>query len=240
MNSKKTDRAPYTMVPNEIINDSTLHPMSFKLYCYMLSRPDTWKFWHNDLCKQLGIERRTLTKYLKDLIERRLINQHPIRENGQFKGFHYTVVQNMYTGGSHRSTFFTVRQSLHSAKNVPLNKTVLNNKTILNKERLNGKNDFSENFNEKSNLEEVYSDELWIEQNVMMRYTEMPYGEKVYAIDQWKLAMEGKPDLENYSIKNLRALLTKWMNSYQKNYSKDLKKSKPKEKQDYITQAYGS
>lgn len=193
------------MVPNGVINDKDLHPISFKIYCFMLSKPEGWSFYHQNLCQEINIERRTLSKYMKPLIAKKYVFRRDRREKGRFTGYDYTVVQSVYTD---RSTYYADRRGMHSANHVPHSNTVSISNTI----------------NTLSNKEHIYrdfenflNDEIWLEQNIYMRFPNLPLNQKKIACEKWRLKIIERGD-EDLTIKSLRASLTKWMMTYEENY----------------------
>ena len=56
----------FTAVPNVLINNISMSCQARFLYIYMLSKPNNWKFYLNDLSKSLGMSIDTLRKYMKE------------------------------------------------------------------------------------------------------------------------------------------------------------------------------
>jgi hypothetical protein len=78
----------FTTIPNEIIVDKTISNGSFRLYCYLASKPTNWEVNNTDIKKQLGIGTGdTLAKYWKELIKSGWVEKEPERdEKGKFTG----------------------------------------------------------------------------------------------------------------------------------------------------------
>ena len=66
---KNSEYKNFTAVPNVLINNISMSCQARFLYIYMLSKPNNWKFYLNDLSKSLGMSIDTLRKYIKELIE---------------------------------------------------------------------------------------------------------------------------------------------------------------------------
>ncbi|ADV46450.1 hypothetical protein [Nitratifractor salsuginis] len=63
-------RSDYTHIPNEIITDPNVTDKALRIYCYMMSKPDRWNFYRDDIKKQVGIKtNEAVAKALKCLID---------------------------------------------------------------------------------------------------------------------------------------------------------------------------
>ena len=62
-------RKNFSMIPNELINDNSISDRARFLYCFLVAKPDTWKFYNKNLAKDLGYSIDTLRKYMNELIE---------------------------------------------------------------------------------------------------------------------------------------------------------------------------
>ena len=73
---KNSEYKNFTAVPNVLINNISMSCQARFLYIYMLSKPNNWKFYLNDLSKSLGMSIDTLRKYMKELIEQGWITRN--------------------------------------------------------------------------------------------------------------------------------------------------------------------
>lgn len=73
---KNSEYKNFTAVPNVLINNISMSCQARFLYIYMLSKPDNWKFYLNELSKSLGMSIDTLRKYMKELIEQGWITRN--------------------------------------------------------------------------------------------------------------------------------------------------------------------
>jgi predicted DNA-binding transcriptional regulator len=91
MNIIKKGACPFTQVPNELINDHTLHPLARFLYVYMVSKPDNWEFRNSELAAAMDMSEETLCKYMKMLVATGWIDRVQLIRNGKFGYFQYTL-----------------------------------------------------------------------------------------------------------------------------------------------------
>ncbi len=83
----------YTIIPNKLINDSSISDRARFLFCVLASKPDGWKFYNNALAKELGYSIETLRKYFKELIDAGWIIKYEQKkdENGRFTPNYYEL-----------------------------------------------------------------------------------------------------------------------------------------------------
>jgi hypothetical protein len=60
---------------------------------YMLSKPDTWRFFIEAMAKELHINKDTAAKYVNELITAGYVKRERRRENGRFAGWTYFVYE---------------------------------------------------------------------------------------------------------------------------------------------------
>jgi len=78
----------YTIVANEILDNKELSLGAKGLYSFLLSKPSTWKFSYKGLISQLKEGEKTIRRFIKELVEIRVLIRIPLREeNGLFKGW---------------------------------------------------------------------------------------------------------------------------------------------------------
>lgn len=84
---------PFTQIDNEIINNSALTWQAKGMLAYLLSKPDGWTFFEDDLVKRSDNGKSSVRSILKELLETGyLIRGERMRdENGYWKGYPYTV-----------------------------------------------------------------------------------------------------------------------------------------------------
>ena len=78
----------FTTIPNRIITDGKLSHGAFRIYSYLLSKPDGWKVINSDIQEQLNIKQaQTLANYWKELINSGWISRYRIKDsNGKIIG----------------------------------------------------------------------------------------------------------------------------------------------------------
>lgn len=124
---KSSLRKDFSTIPNALISDDNLEPLSRFLFIYMASKSDDWQFFHKQLQKALGIkDPRTFRKYMSQLLEAGWISRERLRTDGaRFDSFSYTL---------HCQPVCKISsvQNFHSGKNAHLtNKEPLTNKELL-------------------------------------------------------------------------------------------------------------
>lgn len=77
----------FTTLPNEIIESSISHA-AFRIYCYLISKPDGWTVLNEDIKKKLRIkDKESMSKYWKELIDTGwIIREQHVNELGKFSG----------------------------------------------------------------------------------------------------------------------------------------------------------
>lgn len=80
MNVQKTaytkeiqDHGEFVMIPNEIFERRDLDHLAKLIWCYVTSRPPYWNSSRNNLARNLGIDRETVSKYILQLTDRNLL-----------------------------------------------------------------------------------------------------------------------------------------------------------------------
>ena len=84
----------FTTIPNLIILDSKLSSGAFRVYAYLLSKPNGWKVINSDIQKQLNIRQtQTLANYWKELISLGWISRCRVKDNSGkiIGGFDYEL-----------------------------------------------------------------------------------------------------------------------------------------------------
>ena len=146
MNTLRNElKANYSQIPNELITDLTLSSGALRVLLYLFTKPDNWNVYNADICKQLDISEKTLTKYWSELLSSKWLR----REKKQTK-------DGKFTGGySYLIGSFTISEkSSESEKSSDHS----NNKPIQKKETNISYDDFSLLWNEfatKNNLSKV-------------------------------------------------------------------------------------
>ena len=90
---RQGDEVPFTQVSNAMLTDRRLSLKCKGLLAYMLSKPEDWQFNVRSMSAELAENKDTVARILKVLIEARYVTREEIRENGQVKGYVYSVYQ---------------------------------------------------------------------------------------------------------------------------------------------------
>lgn len=117
----------FTVIPNEIINDSRLNPEAFRIIIYILSKPDTWIVNQNQLMVALNIGKKICEKGMKCLVELGYIVKTRSRVNGDFST-NYEIYESAQINQISQSTSSTVlkehidnTESINTEKRYTLN-----------------------------------------------------------------------------------------------------------------------
>lgn len=122
----------FTSIPNAAITDTRLSPIVFRLYCYLVSRPDNWHINNTDIQKKLEIKTdHALAKYWKSLVALNLIERVKVLDVGKFAGYDYEILP--YVVEPHADEPILVTD--HNGSKDSLNKTNLLNNTDLLKNK---------------------------------------------------------------------------------------------------------
>ena len=82
------ERVPFTQIPNGIINDKNLSALAFKIYCYMMSKPENWTFYNKNIIENMKEGRDACLKAIKELEQSGWIAGKVIRDKrGTFKEY---------------------------------------------------------------------------------------------------------------------------------------------------------
>lgn len=80
----------YSQIPNELIIDTTISPGALRVLLYLFTKPDNWNVYNKDICNQLNINEKTLTKYWKELLNSKwLRRERKQNKDGKFIGGNY-------------------------------------------------------------------------------------------------------------------------------------------------------
>jgi hypothetical protein len=86
---KNTLKANFSQIPNELVTDLSISSGALRVLLYLVTKPDGWNVHNLDVCKNLNINEKTLTKYWKELLNsvwlRREITVDEDKD-GQFTG----------------------------------------------------------------------------------------------------------------------------------------------------------
>ncbi len=141
---KNTLKNQYSQIPNELITDLTLSAGELRVLLYLFTKPDNWTVYNKDVCNQLGISEKTLSKYWKTLITSRWLRRERSRDKkGVLLGgysFHIGNFDHIGTNTISEECSLMEESSDHS-NNKPINKQVTNTNT---------KSDLPENLNAKA------------------------------------------------------------------------------------------
>jgi hypothetical protein len=91
-NLKNPLKSDFTMVSNEVVQDSNLSDRARFIYCYMASMPDNWVFYQANLAKSLGYSRETLQKYMNELLKAGVLTRKQEKNGTKFANYTYELM----------------------------------------------------------------------------------------------------------------------------------------------------
>lgn len=78
-------------IPRDLVYDKELSDRARFLYVYMACKPEEWEFYQDNMAEELGYEKRTLRKYLDELICMGWIIEEEQQNGGSFGALQYTI-----------------------------------------------------------------------------------------------------------------------------------------------------
>jgi hypothetical protein len=85
---------PYLMLNTTSLKDSSISWKAKGLHAYLLSLPDDWKIYINELKDHATDGRESTTSAIKELINSRYIVRNQLKnENGRFEGYEYLIYE---------------------------------------------------------------------------------------------------------------------------------------------------
>ena len=145
-------KANFSQIPNDLVTDTTISAGELRVLLYLFTKPDNWKVYNADVCKNLNISEKTLTKYWKSLTKSRWLRRERAKdENGLLTGgFNYYIGDFGRSGddddsnrNNDRNGTFSVSEkssgtekSYDHINNKPIKKQVTNNKNKKEKETI--------------------------------------------------------------------------------------------------------
>lgn len=94
--SKDKDN-PYVILNKEFLNDINLSLKAKGLLAYLLSLPDDWKIYENELVQHHKDGRESMKSAIKELMENCYINREQLRDSsGRLNGYEYRVYETSY------------------------------------------------------------------------------------------------------------------------------------------------
>ena len=84
----------FSIIPNKILCAKELSFGARILLCYLLSKPNDWQVWNNDIMSKIGIKNKdTISKYFKELIENGWLERKRGMKEGKLTGgYVYKIV----------------------------------------------------------------------------------------------------------------------------------------------------
>jgi len=143
----KKKKNPFVIMSKTALNDKTLSWKAKGLICYLLSLPEDWKVYVQDLKNRSKDSRDSTRTALNELIEANYIHRETLkRENGQFAGYSYYIFEEP----THEKP---TSQQPKTENPTSVNPTLINNEDT---ELLNNTNNTFHSMGEKNNFVDSY------------------------------------------------------------------------------------
>ena len=89
-------KSHFSQLPNALISDKSLYPhVTFRIICYLYSKPDGWVVNNDDIMKKFGIkDPHTMAKYWKVILHSGWVSRtKKDSKTSKFSGYDYTLNQ---------------------------------------------------------------------------------------------------------------------------------------------------
>lgn len=189
MNTLRNElKRDFSQIPNELITDITLSSGALRVILYLFTKDDNWSVYNADICKNLGINEKTLTKYWKELLfSKWLRREKSISADGKFTGGY------IYHIGT-----FTISPNLSDMEK---STTIYNTRLITNTKESKGANAPKQ---QKTFIPPTIEDiNTYVQENSLNVDTKKFF--KYYTASNWK-------DNKDRAVKNWKLKLVSWDN----------------------------
>ena len=132
-NLKNPLKNNFTMISNEVVQDSNLSDRARFIYCYMASMPDDWVFYQASLAKSLGYSRDTLQKYMNELLSAGVLTRKQEKNGTKFANYTYELMDYKKQEPKFSATEKSRNGNFPQRKKSTLTKKHLNKETLKTK-----------------------------------------------------------------------------------------------------------
>jgi hypothetical protein len=87
----RKEKIHFTQVSNIIINDKNLSAGAKGVFIYLMSKPDGWKYYIDEIVSNFNESKYAIKKYIKELEMHGYLLRKAIREDGKFQGWDYFI-----------------------------------------------------------------------------------------------------------------------------------------------------
>lgn len=94
---RKSKPEKFTVIDNEIFNDSAMSLKATGMLCLLLSLPVDWEIYLHDLKNRKTDGRDSVATAIQELIRLGYVTRIDVRKSGQFKGYDYEVFESPKT-----------------------------------------------------------------------------------------------------------------------------------------------
>ena len=133
---KNTIEERFAMVPNELLNNSTISLKAKGLFAYIRSKPGGWRFSINRMTHQLKENRHAIRGAIRELEEHGYLIRRARKENGKWAGVKYRLVAHPLSENPTSENPFNYSKKDNSKKDIYYkrdteNQTILNSNPLL-------------------------------------------------------------------------------------------------------------
>jgi len=210
----------YSQIPNELITDLRLSNGSLRVVLYLFTKPDNWEVFNYNICKNLNISEKTLSKYWKEILASGWMKRERKKdENGKLHGGYIYRIGTFFRNG-------TLSVSEHSSVSELSSDTT--KVPIISNTNLKSNNKLKENNNnpiEKSKPNKIDRFAIFVDKvKVVEKAENFDKVEVERFIDYWTESNDGecKMRFEKEKTWSLGMRLKRWFSNNYK-YSKNPK-----------------
>jgi hypothetical protein len=147
---QKDKENPYVMLNKEFLNDARLAWKSKGLLAYLLSLPDDWQIYEEEITKHSKDGIKSTRAGIKELIETGyIIRQQTRNEKGKFTGYEYCVYEVPTVMPKTENGLSENRKPENRKRHTTNNNFTNNKKTNNNSTKSSGKKDNFNNFEQR-------------------------------------------------------------------------------------------
>lgn len=93
---------PYVVINKGFVNDVRLSAKAKGILLYLLSKPDNWRVYENDIANHMKDGKKSIRAGIQELIEHAYMEKAQLRTvGGKFDGYNYDVYETPKSNGHH-------------------------------------------------------------------------------------------------------------------------------------------
>jgi predicted transcriptional regulator len=91
---KTGNKEPHTIIANKALNDNQLSAGAIATLVYLMSKPDDWKIYNDNIAQRFNSNKRTTKKYIDELIANGYMKQSEVKHKDSKSFYEYDVSDN--------------------------------------------------------------------------------------------------------------------------------------------------